>query len=310
MFSLPPRISFFITYKCNLRCPYCYLPEKFFEQKDEKSLEEIISEFKKTKIKSIDILGGEPFLEKKKLIKLLQISLKEGIDINSISTNGTIWDEEVIYYIKKIKGVTVQVSVDSATPATYRIMRASSQFEKVIGNVKRFVKSKIRTIISFVAARENWKEIKKFIELAKKLNVKGISLGGFIPIGRGIKCKEWMLNLREISEIYTLAKSERKIKIFGIEEKDCPAIRESVAILPNGDIYPCGLFISFPETKIGNIFERKMPPNKFLKKLINLEIPAKCKKCPFPSLCFKPCKAFIYSRFKYNFSKSKINCIG
>lgn len=299
--SFPKRIKFYIVFKCNLKCPYCYLPIRFFEN-EEVEIEKICEKLKRYKIKEIEILGGEPFLNKKRIKYFLNFCLTSKIFIRSISTNGHFIDEEILKLLKKFDNLTIQVSLDAATPQTYKIVRNSSNFTDVIHHIRLLRKNKIRTILSFVANKKNWKELKKFVILAKKLKVDGISVGGFIPLGKGEEIKNWQLDMEEIVQIYCFFKTQPSINIYGIEEKECPAGKKEIALLPNGDIYPCGLFISFPVSKLGNIFQKEWLSNKkFYFKLINFKPPSKCLKCPLPSLCPGGCKAFNLLKLKKPF---------
>lgn len=219
--------------------------------------------------------------------------------MRSISTNGEFIEKEILELLKKFKNFTIQVSLDAATLKTYKIVKNSSCFTRVINNIRLLKENKIRTILSFVANKKNWKELKEFMILAKKLKADGISVGGFIPVGRGKEVKSWRLDIKEVIQIYYLLKKQKSINVFGIEETGYPAGKQEITLLSNGDIYPCGLFIAFPETKLGNIFGKKWIFNKkFYFKLINFKIPLEYGRCPLPSFCPGGCKAFIYSREK------------
>jgi|GEM_PF-2343670 len=306
--SFPKRISYFITYKCNFSCPYCYLPEEFFHKRKEKTVTEIIRAFQKIGIEQIDVLGGEPFLEQEKLNNFLTSCLNASIKIKSISTNGLIINNETLSLLETIKGVTVLVSLDAATPATYKIIRNSPYFFRVIENIKVLVERKIRVVLGFTITKDNFKEIGKFMTLARRLKVNGISVGSYIPVGRGQKIENRFLNNEEMIWIYNLIKKNKDLlNIYGIKEKGCPAGTEELAIIPNGDVYPCGLFINFKETKLGNIFDKEIDfsSHKYFSDLLKCEIPNRCLSCCLPSLCPGACKAFIYSKFRSFSSKSR-----
>lgn len=302
--SLPKRITFYINFKCNLKCPYCYLPEIFFEKK-ESPIKEICRKIRNFGIEEIDILGGEPFYFKERFLYFLKFCLANKIELRSISTNGTIVDEGVFKLLKKFKNCIIQISLDAATPNTYKIVRGVPLFPLVIKNIRIFAKWKFNVILSFVINKKNYKEMDKFINLAKKLKIKGISVGGFIPLGRGKLIKNWQLPCVKLIEIYLLLKKEKNINIFGTKETACDAGKETIALLANGELYPCGLFISFPETKLGNILtsKEKFFDNSFFSKIIDKINPFdQCKKCPLPSVCPNACKAFIYSNLKRSFN--------
>jgi len=294
----PKRVNWFITNKCNLKCKYCYLPQSFWSQKEKVSIKELFFALSNKNISQIDILGGEPFLEKEKLIFIFRACQNSRIKIKSISTNGIILDNEILSELRKIKGFVVQVSLDASTPQTYKKVRGFPYFLKVVKNINLLVKNKIRTILSFVITKENRKEIKSFIKLSEELEVEGVSFGAFVPVGRGGYIENLMISFDEIHGILRLIENiKSSLKIFGIKEKGCSAGTKEIAMLQNGDLYPCGLLISFREAKIGNIFNNNIfLNNKWFLKFINLKPPPLCHSCSLPSLCCGACKAFIYKK--------------
>jgi MoaA/NifB/PqqE/SkfB family radical SAM enzyme len=154
--SFPKRIKFFISFKCNFQCPYCYLPEDFFER-DKENIENLCEKLREYEVREIEILGGEPFLNPERIEYFLNFCLSSKIYLRSISTNGQSIKKEILELLKKFKDLTVQVSLDAATPKTYKIMRNSSHFARVINNIRLFKENKIRTLLSFVANKKTGK---------------------------------------------------------------------------------------------------------------------------------------------------------
>lgn len=289
-------ISFFITVRCNYKCSYCYLPDPFCSGKEIKP-QKILAKLAKI-TSSLDLLGGEPFLEKEKLIDIIQYSKIYGLKLRSISTNGSIYDKEIINNLKTLKDFTLQVSMDAASPKTYKLIRNSSHFQEVIGNTREFIKAELDVILGMVLTNKNYQEIEDFLKLAEELGAKGISFGAFIPVGRGSKRATWCLNYEQTRYSYQIIKNlKTKLKIVGFEDQECPAGVAQVDILPNGDIYPCALFFGFEQSKIGNILDKDLDfSNPWYQELVNFQVPKKCKNCPIPPVCYGGCKAAIYAQ--------------
>lgn len=304
--KFPDTATLFITLKCNYKCKYCYLPN--FKNKTKINLK-ILRRLKELKIKRISILGGEPFLVKKELIETIKYCLKNNIKISSVSTNGSVIDKDILEILNKYQ-IPLQVSLDATNYKTYLKLRGNRNFFTILSNIKKIKKEGCNVLLSMVLTNQNYQEISKFVLLSKQLGIKTISLGSFIPLGRGKIVRDWILNDKEISQAWDLiCRIKKQINILGIEQDDCPALKKEVDILPNGDIYPCSLFFSFPEAKIGNIFDKVFILNDFSKWLLNKATDTNCKQCKLPSVCYKPCKAFLYSgsnKQKYHL-KSKNN---
>lgn len=310
-FLFPKRIELFVTYKCNLNCEYCFLPAFYFLEKDpsSKQLQKIISKLKEKGVQEIDILGGEPLVIKEKVFQIFSLCNKYNIKILSLATNGTLIDNEVVFFLKKYKDLVIDISVNAGTVQFYKISRGRDFFKKLIKNIKQLKKNNLKIILSFILFRKGINEIEKFIKLAKELKIKELAIKSLMPIGRGEELNNEILSLEELNKIRKLIVNLSKryyLKIYGLDKNEeevlCPAGKEKVVILPNGDIYPCGLLISFKEARIGNIFNNQLIIGKWLEKFLNFSLPTQCKSCNLVGLCAKGCKAFIYSRFK-TFSK-------
>ena len=94
--SIGKRTSFLRLAFCNLKCIWCDTPYSWDFRKFSRKLEvrkmtsqEIYTDLRDRLIKSVVISGGEPLLQQKKLVSLLQL-LKENDFWIEIETNGTI----------------------------------------------------------------------------------------------------------------------------------------------------------------------------------------------------------------------------
>lgn len=99
-----------ITNLCNANCVYCFTNSNSIT-KQEMTDEEIIfliNSLFGLGIKQLSIGGGEPFL--RNLTKIIS-EVEKDINI-SITTNGTILDDEIIECIKN-RNVKITISLDS-----------------------------------------------------------------------------------------------------------------------------------------------------------------------------------------------------
>jgi radical SAM protein with 4Fe4S-binding SPASM domain len=268
---LVPKVELYIGLKCNLNCPYCYLSDELKKSKETsfKTFKKLLQKLKSSGVRSIDILGGEPFLYKNRLLYLLDFAKKNNIEINAISTNGLIFDEEIVKKIKETKVNYFQISLDAASKAKYSIVRSKEPkvFDKVVENIKKFVDSGLPVSLSFVVMKPNVSEVPNFLKLAKKLKVKRVSFGTLAPIGNGANVSDWLLSQKEYEKLEKkigyLKRKYKRIKIIfkaepKIKRNFCEAGISKVAILPNGNIYPCGLFVSLQKFKLGNLFTKQI----------------------------------------------------
>jgi radical SAM protein with 4Fe4S-binding SPASM domain len=291
-----------LTLDCNYSCPYCYLPEQKRISENPEKVKEILGILKRNGVSEIDISGGEPFLAEKSLITTINFCITYDLRIRSISTNGSIFNPKIVSSLKEIDNFILHVSVDAATPTTYQKMRNSNYFDRILANLGSFINSGLEVFIGVTVTKINYKEIPKIIELAERIGAKGISIGGFIPIGRGSQLRSWCLSKEEMEKVFSMCKnSSKKIKIVGLGDNNCPAGTDKWCVLPNGDVYPCALLINFEEAKTGNLFQGGFPSsNEWLQKFLKFQPPPHCQKCHLPSLCYGGCKAALYAK-NHNF---------
>ncbi|MDI6591458.1 MAG: radical SAM protein [Patescibacteria group bacterium] len=288
-----------ITLECNYSCPYCYLSKQRKISDNQGRVREILKILKKSGFSELDISGGEPFLAENALVQAVNFCTTHDLRIRSISTNGTIFSSKVVSSLKEVSDFVLQVSLDAATPATYQTMRNSNYFNPLIANVQSFIGAGLEVFLGITVTKVNYKEIAMVIELAEKIGARGVSLGGFIPLGEGSRLISWCLSKKEMEEVFSICKNvSKKIKIIGLGDNSCPAGVDKWCVLPNGDLYPCALLVNFEEGKVGNLFQKdKFPPlGEWLQKFLEFQPPLKCQNCYLPALCYGGCKAALYAK--------------
>lgn len=148
------------SYKCNLKCQYCYLkttqdnpylPAQY-------SIIDLLKVFKeKDKIrfaKWIEYNGGEPTIDKdfEKNIKYLQENKFGPVCIFSNSTN---FSQLVYDYLKENK-MYYETSVDAGTASSYAKIHGADCFDRVLYNIMRYCKSGTnQLIVKYILQKEN-----------------------------------------------------------------------------------------------------------------------------------------------------------
>jgi len=134
MKTLPISIQIGLTHRCNLRCVHCDI---WKAEKKEKEL--TTEEWKKVILKLKDWLGpfrldiaeGEPFL-RKDILDIILFCDENNIR-TVVTTNGTLIEKEKIKLLSKIKSLTLNISLDGASPETHDYLRNFSDvYQKVM----------------------------------------------------------------------------------------------------------------------------------------------------------------------------------
>lgn len=138
----------FLTNKCNLRCPHCYMYSGT-ENRDELSTEEILKLLEEYKTiangKILTLSGGEPSVHAD-----FDLIVKEASNLGlqvKLLTNGTLMND------KRIKSLacylsSVQISIDGYSEESNAIIRGAGHFEKSLKAVDRLLDYGIETSIA------------------------------------------------------------------------------------------------------------------------------------------------------------------
>lgn len=134
----PVLAEFEMTYRCNLRCRYCYQPEYLkLSKKNELSKEEIsklIQEMAEFGIFFLIITGGECTLMPN-FLHVLQEARKYNMDI-TVLTNGTVIKPTTIAAMLKNKVSEVRVSIYGSSSTQYHDFTGSKlAYTRVMNNL-------------------------------------------------------------------------------------------------------------------------------------------------------------------------------
>lgn len=167
-----------VTTKCKLRCIMC---EHTYWQKDEWDNRDLsFDDFKRIvdqfpSLLWINLTGeGSPFLNRDylRMIEYVKSKLIFTVVIDSFAS----LNENIACQLIKLGVDKVRVSIDAATKETYEKIRVGANFDRVIQNIKNFIKLKkeMNSLIPeldfmYIVFKPNYQEIIDFIQLIGSL---------------------------------------------------------------------------------------------------------------------------------------------
>ncbi len=178
-FFLPTHILLAIDYNCNLACESCRLENFFSNQKNEnaeKILQKILDLYSNNETEVViqcdgagDIFASasyKSFLQSNRLTKNFRFQF---------ITNGNLILKN-LQLLEKLKNQinSVDVSIDAANSKTYQLTRGGV-FDKVINGIKLLIKKNIKTNLSFVVQKKNYREIRQAWQLGVDLGCHSIN---------------------------------------------------------------------------------------------------------------------------------------
>lgn len=333
-FTGRPYVSiayFILTEACNFRCNYCFVLNRF-EEKQEKSFMDCSTAEKGLNLfcglikenmelwdneKTIILYGGEPLLNKKTLVFLLERigekkTLGELPEKTSISmvTNGSLIDEDISKIMFEY-GVNVAVSIDGgsfSTNSERKYLDGRPVFEDAVRGFKLLKKDNVDVGLSCTL---NEKSLEDFEDTVNFLvNELGTDSLGFnmmiesknfsIPSSYSSKVTEAMIAAFKIFRERNIFEDRmmRKVEAFAknrVYPFDCGASGgNQIVIAPKGEIGICHgylgtkkyFFSSLDENDQSNLTKHKDMKEWSLRSPLNIK---ECEACPALGICGGGC---------------------
>ena len=254
-----------ITDRCNLRCTHCYqdsyapLPVENLANLN-KLADRILSALPDRKI-SINLTGGEPLLVPYLFDLIAHLQGFDNLEEIHLITNGTVAAKEVLDEIRRFEKIRyLKVSLESGIHEANDAIRGSGNLAKVSDNILRYQKVTQKPVIFMVTlGRYNLDTIEETIRYAGFLGVDGIIFERFVPLGHGRKLEDQVLSADEWAQAAgSIAVAARasldphdllSYRAFWLwldpkrterlEGARCNLGDESMALMPDGTVYPC-----------------------------------------------------------------------
>jgi len=331
-FGLKPSAVYFNpTEKCNLDCPYCYIPREMRRDGVHMSGEKLIEAlgllkgyFGRTLNKGImpQVIfhGAEPMLNRDAVFAGIE---RYSDDFRfGVQTNATLLDASAVDFLKS-RNVSIGISLDAPTAAVSGRTRVSwdghGVHDKVIEAMERLRGYHAWSVICTITDR-NMRHLTRLVEFLHEreaptclLNIVRCTL----PSSLGVKpadagaFKHYMAALDRTHELYLetgrkmpvgnfanillsiLAPSARRLMC---DISPCGAGRCFFALTPGGDLFPCSEFIGVEQFNGGNLFtdgvEKALASEPFsLVTGRKVEGVEPCKRCAIRHYCGAPCPA-------------------
>jgi radical SAM protein with 4Fe4S-binding SPASM domain len=317
------KLQWHITERCNFRCSHCYqdkfdTPEMSLGQMEE-ILEQYVDLLKKWEIPQgrafLTITGGEPFLYKDFWPFLAKV-YKYSANYNwAILSNGSLLNQENIKILKLFKISGYQVSLEGLEENNDKI-RGRGNFKKAIDGLKILIEAGIPSIVSMTITKENVDDVFPLAELLTKIGVRIFWVRRLVPWGKGAQLINSLLTPKELSDLYrNIEEFEKDLIERGSILRIPPACENSflrndsregeycavlagriLALLPNGDVYPCRRL----PIKVGNILENSFEEIYYSDKMKELRDITKaspyCREnCSLFNNCFGGAKCITYA---------------
>jgi radical SAM protein with 4Fe4S-binding SPASM domain len=323
----PPGLLFqwHITERCNLRCAHCY--QENYSAQNELSfaqLCDILEQFKELLAvfsqrrgepvwAQITVTGGEPFARRDFLDLLERFAAHRKRFGFAILTNGVFIDAAMAQHLSNRPPRFVQVSLEG-TKTTHDRIRGNGNFVKTMKAIKLLRKNAIRTMISFTAHRQNFREFRDVARLGRRMGVDKVWADRLIPWGSGANLTEQVMTPAETQAFFQIMlQAQMDAKRAWFNRTDiamqralqflvgngqpyrCTAGNTLLTVQPNGDLYPCRRM----PIKVGNLLETPLVElydnSELLRSLRQPKISKGCEHCTYAKRCRGGLKCLSYA---------------
>lgn len=313
----------YLTNKCNLACPHCYM----FSGKpnaNELTTEEIlklIAEYREiVKGTRITLSGGEP-TSHVDFDLIVKTAAEIGLEVK-ILTNGTQMNPERIDKLSKYIQ-SVQISIDGFSEETNSPIRGRGSFSKALEAVDSFVKHGIETSIAVTPPFEILQNhIEDYISFAKNLAAKYTGKPLLIKFAEGLSSGREINPTKEFNEEYAnlIKRIQKQIYdddydlITFVETMSNDVIMDNCmfgvfSIASNGDVYFCpdigelSPIANIRTSSIKDIFKKSLIAEKAT--LISKLKP--CNECELRYICGGGCRTKEFPELVNRTSFENIN---
>lgn len=328
-FSAPLYVIFNPTFKCNLKCKFCYLSESN-ENSSEMSLsdaQKIVDILHSKKVFEIKVVGGEPLLVQW-LPEFINYAWKKNVKIN-ISTNGTVLDAIDNLPVHKIGDI--QISLHGAKAETHdNLVGSKGAFERCNKAIEKLLDKGKKAKINTVVCKENKDELLSIMRIIESFSLEDFYVTNMREEGKAKNLSSEALDVREFWDVLKpLEKFKKEVRVHPVNiftflkdkgtkcpetpfsvlrNQFCKAGIVKISILPEGAVFPCENFYGLKYFYLGNILKDSFDfiwDNPKLDFFRGMKPKRECieKNCKFTHICKGGCPAYIM----FNTTNSEID---
>lgn len=243
--------------RCNQKCIHCYCeggPDAQPFMLELQQWFDIVNKLDDFGIFDVYVTGGENLLYKE-FFSIAEHILSKNLGFG-LSTNATLVTKKNIERLKKLNLKRVQVSLDGATPETYKFIRGVDTFHQALKGIERLSKF-VEPVINTVVNKRNIEELGKIILLCKPY---GINKYKFFPqknCGRTVRNASIVYSDDEIKNTIVPRchelSEQHGVEIETLGVNNCGSGASGFAVDHFGDAYPCIFGVEDSTQRIGSI---------------------------------------------------------
>jgi MoaA/NifB/PqqE/SkfB family radical SAM enzyme len=237
----PVGVKLELTYRCNLRCGFCYTdsPRRTLERAVDLTDEDwlrIVDEAIELGVIEAVVTGGEPLLRRELTLQVLERLDAAGMGV-SFNTNGWFVSPEIADRLARLEGLHVHISIDGATPELHDASRGvPGSWRRAVGAMQMLIERGARVQVVHVVTPENQERVTTFLDEMWLLGLRGVRITPVVKVGAAVD-GEWAVNER------ALRRRVHEFRTRRGEEMRTPLQSSEPALLPATGSHPATLLV-------------------------------------------------------------------
>lgn len=338
-FASPMSVFWNLSSACNFRCIHCLYNDTEYANKNDLTTERaslLADELIEAGVVYVVLSGGEIFM-RPDLLDIVKKFKSNNVAVRLL-TNASLLDDKIIDELAEVFDPyvdAVSVSLDGATNETFKKIRQTESFEKIVANIKKMTQRNIKVSVVCTVNSVNYSEVVDIYRLSKDLGVYNVIVGKVVCYNDShesltlsnedlfelyyklsnsksektlLEINFWspieLLNIPEVAEIIDEEYYNSQIKTGYTEvlSRNCQC-HDRLAIDADGTVYLCLEAIaqkiaplgSLKNTSLNDIWENRNNNILFCQRHIEDMV---CDKCKYNVFCNSGCMVKAYSRTK------------
>jgi radical SAM protein with 4Fe4S-binding SPASM domain len=170
----PLRVMFELTYRCNFKCPHCYVPQSYKnEKRRELTTQEIffiLEQLREAGCLYLGFTGGEPFL-REDIVEIIRFAKRCGFQI-FIYSNGSLIDEKIAIKLKRLRPIKIDMTIPALSKVPFeRISGVPGSRNQVFNSIRFLHENGIHLGFRSNVVKENEAEIEKIQRFSDSLGI-------------------------------------------------------------------------------------------------------------------------------------------
>lgn len=188
-----------LTYRCNLKCPFCYTdsPRRTRERArdlDDAAWRAVVEEAVGLGVIEAVVTGGEPLLRRELALELIERLCADGVGV-TMNTNGWFVDGPTADRLAAVAGFQANISIDGATPELHDAARGvPGSWERAVEGVDRLLQRGARVQVVHVVTPANERFVPELLEVMWLLGVRSVRLAVAVPTGAAAREGDWRVD--------------------------------------------------------------------------------------------------------------------